>query len=60
LFGFAMLNRYQLAPALLGTEAARARRVLLRSLAWQTGCGGAILMAAALLSQLQPGMKMPP
>lgn len=56
LFGFAWFNRYRFAPALLRDEPDTARRVLVRSIALQTGFGGAILIAAVVLSQLPPAM----
>ena len=60
LFGFAVLNRYRFAPALLRDDPAPARRVLLRSLAWQTGFGLAIVVAAAVLGELVPAMHAQP
>jgi putative copper resistance protein D len=58
LFGFAVLNRYWLAPDLRGRNPDLARRQLLRSLSLQTGFGLLIVLAATLLSQLRPGMDM--
>ena len=58
LFGFALLNRYTFAPALLGVDPCRARRRLIGSLSLQVGFGLMIVLAAALLSQLRPGMLM--
>lgn len=58
LFGFAVLNRYWLAPDLRGRHPNLARRRLIRSLTLQTGFGLLIVLAAALLGQLRPGMDM--
>jgi len=58
LFGFALLNRYWLAPDLRGRNPDLARRRLIRSLSFQTSFGLLIVVAAALLSQLRPGMDM--
>ena len=60
LFAFALANRYRFAPALLAANPARAKRVLLRSLAWQTGAGVAVVAAAALLSSMPPAMHVQP
>ncbi len=56
LFAFAWANRYRFAPALLAAEPAQAKRVLLRSLVWQTAAGVAAVAAAALLSSMPPSM----
>ena len=60
LFAFAFVNRYIFAPALLGSDPAAARRTLLRSIAVQTGFGLAIVVAAALLSNLPPALHEQP
>jgi mono/diheme cytochrome c family protein len=60
LFGFALANRYRFAPALLHGDPARARLVLVRSIAVQTGFGFAIVVAAAVLSSLVPAMHTQP
>ncbi len=60
LLGFAWANRYWFAPALLGTAPEPARRLLLRSLAVQTGFGVTIVVAAGLLSSLEPAMHVQP
>jgi putative copper export protein/mono/diheme cytochrome c family protein len=60
LFGFAWLSRYRLAPALLRANPAHAKRVLVRSIAVQTGFGVAIVAAAATLSSLPPSMHVQP
>lgn len=58
LLGFAMLNRYKLAPDLRGHNPHQARRRLIGSILLQTCCGLCIIWAAALLGQLRPGMDM--
>lgn len=58
LVGFALLNRYWFAPELRGTNPRGARRRLLVSLVLQTGFGVLIVLAAALLGQLRPGMDI--
>jgi mono/diheme cytochrome c family protein len=58
LFVFAWLNRYDFAPALLGQAPERARRVLVASIAWQTGFAIAIVAAAVVLSELPPAMHI--
>lgn len=60
LFAFAVVNRYHLAPALLGGEPAAARRTLIRSVAVQSGFGVAVVLAAALLSNLPPALHEQP
>jgi putative copper export protein/mono/diheme cytochrome c family protein len=56
LFGFAWLNRYRFAPALLDEDGAAAKRMLVRSIALQTGFGLAVVAAAGILSNLPPGL----
>ena len=57
LLGFAAANRYRFAPALLHAERGDgAKRVLLRSVAVQTGVGLLAVLAAATLSQLPPSI----
>lgn len=58
LLGYAILNRYWLAPGLLGSNPIRARRWLVGSLACQTGFGLLIVLAASLLGQLRPGLDL--
>jgi copper resistance protein D len=58
LVGFAVLNRYWLAPDLRGRTPDLARRRLIRSLSLQTSFGMLIVLVAALLSQLRPGMDI--
>jgi copper resistance protein D len=58
LFGFALLNRYWLAPDLRGRNPDLARQRLIRSISLQTCFGLLIVLAATLLGQLRPGMDM--
>jgi len=58
LLGFAVLNRYGLAPALLRAEPELARRRLVGSIMVQTTVGVLAVLAAAVLSGLAPTMKM--
>jgi len=58
LFGFAVLNRYRLAPALRGAEPDIARRRLMDSIIAQTVAGALAVITAAVLSGLAPSMKM--
>lgn len=60
LFGLAWINRYRLAPALLIEDGDLAKRVLVRSIALQTGFGLTIIVAAGLLSSLPPGLHTQP
>ena len=60
LFAFAVVNRYTFAPALLGSDPAVARRTLIRSITVQTGFGVAVVLAAALLSNLPPALHEQP
>ncbi len=55
LLGGACLNRYRFAPAL---PASHARRHLLATILFQTGCGSAAIVAAILLGASTPGMDM--
>jgi putative copper export protein/mono/diheme cytochrome c family protein len=59
LLGFAVVNRYRLAPALL-KQGGAAKPALLRSLALQTITGLAVLAAAAWLSSLPPAIHTQP
>lgn len=56
LLGFACINRYWLAPALMGEAPEQGRRRLVTSVAVQSGFGLAVLLAAGVLSSLPPGM----
>ncbi len=58
LLGFAILNRYWLAPELRRPHSNLARRRLIRSLAVQNVFGGLIVLSAAPLGQLRAGMSM--
>ncbi len=58
LLGFAMLNRYRLAPDLRARSPERARTRLIASICCQTAFGLLIVLAAALLGQLRPGMDL--
>ena len=60
LFAFAYVNRYRFAPALLHDDPAVAKRVLIGSIAVQTGFGLAIIAAASVLSSLPPSMHEQP
>ncbi len=58
LLGFAVVNRYRLAPALL--RDAGAGRDLVRAIAVQTGFGLATVIAAGVLAQLPPSLHEQP
>ena len=58
LLGFAAANRYRFAPALMRGEPRAARRVLLRSIALQTGFSLVVICAAVVLSSLAPSMHL--
>ncbi|HLY57715.1 MAG TPA: CopD family protein [Stellaceae bacterium] len=60
LVGFAALNRYRLAPALLHDEPVRAKRLLVRSIALQTVAGLLVVAAAGTLSSLPPAIHLQP
>ncbi len=60
LFGFAVFNRYRLAPALLRNDPVAAKRALVRSIGVQTGFGLAVVAAAIVLSSLPPAMHEQP
>ena len=60
LFAFALVNRYRFAPALLHDDPVAAKRVLIGSIAVQTGFGLAIVAAASVLSNLAPAMHEQP
>jgi putative copper resistance protein D len=57
LIGLAALNRFRLAPALVGEsgEARQSRRLLLKSIAAETALGICVVLAASVLSGLEPG-----
>ena len=56
LLGFACVNRYRLAPALMGQGPEQARRRLIGSIGVQSGFGLAVLLTAGVLASLPPGM----
>ncbi len=58
LLGFAWVNRYRLAPALVGAEPDQARRRLAVSIGVQTGVGVLVLLAAGVLSSLPPSIHV--
>jgi mono/diheme cytochrome c family protein len=60
LLSFAAANRYRLTPALLRTGAPTASRALVRSIAWETGTGLLVVLAASVLSSLPPSMHVQP
>ncbi len=60
LLGFALVNRYRFAPALLRGDPLPARRLLIRSILLQTGCGLAVVAAAVVLGSLPPAMHVRP
>ena len=60
LLGFAWVNRYRLAPRLLGPAAEASRPELRRSIAVQTGFGLLVVLAAAVLSSLPPAIHEQP
>jgi putative copper export protein/mono/diheme cytochrome c family protein len=60
LLGFAATNRYRLVPSLLRTGAPTRRRALQLSIAWETGVGLLVVLAAGLLSGLPPAMHIQP
>jgi mono/diheme cytochrome c family protein len=59
LLGFAARNRLHLSPA-LASAAAKAKRALVRSIAWETGAGLLVVLAAGLLTSLPPAMHEQP
>jgi putative copper export protein len=60
LLALAWRNRFRLAPALAGAEPAAGRLALMRSIAVEAGFGVAVLLAAAVLTALPPGMHVEP
>ena len=58
LLGFAWVNRYRFAAALLGAQPDRAVWRLSVSIAVQTGFGVLVLLAAGVLSSLPPSMHL--
>jgi putative copper export protein/mono/diheme cytochrome c family protein len=60
LLGFAWVNRYRFAPALLNQNPEPAKTTLIRSIAVQSCAGLAVVAAAAVLSNLPPAMHLQP
>jgi putative copper export protein/mono/diheme cytochrome c family protein len=60
LLAFAWRNRFRLAPKLGGPDPAAGRAALARSIAIETGVGVVVLLAAAVLTALPPGMHVQP
>ncbi len=58
LIGFAWYNHFRLAPPLLGADPAAAGRTLARNILREAVAGLLILLAAAVLASLPPGMDM--
>jgi putative copper export protein len=52
----AAFNRFRLAPALAAPHGEQSRRALIRSIAAETILGLCVVLAAGLLSSLEPGM----
>ena len=60
LLGFAARNRFRLVPRLSGPAPLQAQRALARSIAVEMAAGVLVVMLAALLSALEPGMHLQP
>jgi len=60
ILGCAATNRWRFTPALAGAEPARARRALARSIGVETALGLLVIVAAAVLTSLEPGMHAQP
>jgi putative copper export protein len=60
LLGFAWRNRFRLTPALAGPEPDAARAALARSIFVETGVAIAVVLVAAVLTALPPGMHVQP
>ena len=56
LIALAARNRFQLTPALARPDGDRARRALVQSIAVETAIGLCVVLAAGVLSSLEPGM----
>jgi putative copper resistance protein D len=56
LLGIAAINRFRLTPALERQDAQKARWALLRTIAAETVLGLMVVLAAGVLSSLEPGM----
>lgn len=59
LISIAATNRFRLTPAVARPDGERARRALALSIGIETGVGLCVVFAASLLSNLEPGMRMP-
>jgi putative copper resistance protein D len=60
LIGFAWRNHFRLTPRLGGADPGSARRALERSVVREAGIGLLIVLVAAVLASLSPGMNMAP
>jgi copper resistance protein D len=60
LLGLAAINRFRLTPALERQDAQAARWALLRTIAGETALGLMVVLAAGVLSGLEPGMHAHP
>ena len=60
LLGLAAINRFRLTPALDRLDAQKARWALLRTIAAETVLGLMVVLAAGVLSGLEPGMHAHP
>lgn len=58
LIGFAWRHHARLTPALAGTRGIDVRRLLWRSITWEAMIGLLVVLAAAILAALPPGMDM--
>jgi putative copper resistance protein D len=58
LVALAALNRFRLTPLLVGAGGEKARRALTASIAAETIIGLLVVLAASVLSSLEPGMHM--
>ena len=60
LLGFAARNRFRLTPALAGGAAGTAKRRLVLSVALESGVGLAVVLAAGVMTSLEPSMHEQP
>jgi copper resistance protein D len=60
LLGIAAINRFRLTPAMERLDAQPARRAFMRTIAAETVIGLMVVLAAGLLSGLEPGMHTRP
>ena len=56
MIALAARNRFRLAPALMGSQGLGSRRLLLRAILVETALGLGVVLAAGVLSGLEPGM----